>query len=318
MKLKLTNKLGLPEPIIAAIRNDSYDSKGSDYTATSLLRPPRAGELARTVGYSEDASDRIAALHGQAMHSVLERAGRDLIKQGYIVEERFVGVIKVNGKDFKVSAQIDLFDENRSILSDYKTALVSHVKHGLKEEHRLQVNLQALLLSQVGIEVKKAEVVLFLKDWSPMRAGYTVNWNDDGSCEISGKPSNNGYPPSAALKFEVPLMRTEEIYTWVIERIALHEAAKKDLPFCTKDEKWNRPDFAVIKEGNKKATKVFENKEEAEKFLDTVDKKLYSIKERGENIRCKFYCPVRFVCQQAKDEGSIVEQVDSDGLILIK
>ncbi len=299
MKLRLTNKLGLPEPIVRAIENDSYDAKGSHYTPTSLLKPPRMGELARTVGYEEDASDRIAALHGQAMHTVLERAAKGLRDSGFIVEERFTQPFTVDGNEYNVSAQIDLYDEKNLILSDYKTALVSHVKYGLKDDHRLQLNLQAYLLRQAGFRVDKAEVVLFLKDWTPMR-------------------DYPGYPESATVKFEVPLMLGVDIVDWVESRIRLHEEAKVTLPLCTQEEKWNRPTYAVMKATAMRATKVFDTKEEAEEFLKTKKPdEGYIIKERGDNLRCKFYCPVRFVCQQARDEGSIVIQ-DGDELKQVK
>lgn len=297
MKLKLTNKLGLPEPIVAAIENDSYDAKGSDYTATSLLRAPRELELMRTVEYTEDASDRIASLHGQAMHTVLERSAYFLRKSGHIVEERFVEIFTVDGKEYKVSAQIDLFDEVNGVLSDYKTALTSHVKHGLKEDHRRQLDLQAYLLRKSGFKVNRAEVVLFLKDWTPMK-----DYPD--------------YPKSASVKFEVPLLLDQGVEQWIVDRIRLHETAKKYLPYCTKEEKWNRPTFAVIKNGNTRATKVFETKEEATAFAKDKGAE-YTIKERGENIRCKHYCPVRFVCKQARDEGSIVT-VGDDVLVQVK
>ena len=40
-KIKITNKYNLPQVIERAVRNDTYDSSGSDISATSLYKPPR-------------------------------------------------------------------------------------------------------------------------------------------------------------------------------------------------------------------------------------------------------------------------------------
>jgi hypothetical protein len=42
---KLTNARNLPEALLKAMQNDPYSSGGSDFTATSLLKPARLRAL---------------------------------------------------------------------------------------------------------------------------------------------------------------------------------------------------------------------------------------------------------------------------------
>jgi len=77
---------------------------------------------------------------------------------------------------------------------------------------------------------------------------------------------------------------------------------------CTDEERWQREDkYAVRKESNVRALRVFDNKKEAEKFLKesktTKDSKEYVIDERkGEPIRCTGnYCKVNEWCNQYQE-----------------
>lgn len=303
MRVKVTNRLGLPEAIVEAVSNDPYESGDSDYTATSLLKPARAAELARNNEVVEDASDRLYSLQGQLMHLILERAGKVLSEQGYIVEKRFKTTYGVLDRVFRVSAQVDLFDPATNTISDYKYISVGSLKHGLKEDHRLQLNLQAELIRREGFKVDKAEVVLLLRDWSAERA-------------------YEGYPEHPVVKQTVPLMTSEEINKWVVDRIIAHESAKVSLPLCTKEERWQRDTYAVMKDSNAKRALpggVHDTKEEAEAFKAlTSNAPNAIIQERpGKSIRCLRYCPAREVCEQAKQYRETVPVVDEDGFIKV-
>lgn len=88
MGSRITNKLGLPEAIVEAVKNDPYDPGHADISATGLISPPRKRALERTHrnDMEEDASDRIWALIGQSVHTILERA-----EPSAIVEKRLYG-----------------------------------------------------------------------------------------------------------------------------------------------------------------------------------------------------------------------------------
>ena len=295
MKRKVTNRLGLPRPIVHAVQNDPYNPGTGQYTITQLLEPARAAELSKNAEVVEDAADLLYSMQGQVMHLILERAGDELKEEGYIVEKRFYGVFSIPGFMFNVSAQVDLFDPISGIVSDYKYTSVASSKYGLKEDHRLQLNFQAELLRRAGFKVEGAEVVLLLRDWSAERV-------------------YEGYPKSPVLKQNVPLMTSEEIIAWTVGRIQAHESAKVELPLCTTSERWNRPTFATMKPGAIKATRVFDDLASANAFIAAkAPSDLVVVERPGVDVRCMRYCPARSVCSQAKELLQSVPVLDEDG-----
>ena len=301
MKIKVTNKLGLPEAFVRAVQNDPYDpddgGKKSDYTITGLLKPPRMAVLSSSHTIVEDASDRLYSLQGQLIHGILERSKEELEAEGFVVEKRFYKVFEVDGKSYTVSAKIDVFDPVKGMLSDYKYTSVASVKHGLKEEHYWQINFQAELLRTAGFQVDSANATILMRDWSAERVYET-------------------YPTSPCMLHPVSLALSSDILSYITSRIQLHERAKQELPNCTEEERWNRPTFAVMKdEKAAKATRVFNTEFEALAFIK--EKGGIIEKRPGKSIRCLRYCPVRFVCDQAKAENPSLALGD-DGLEEIK
>jgi hypothetical protein len=73
------------------------------------------------------------------------------------------------------------------------------------------------------------------------------------------------------------------------------------IPACDAKERWAKPDtYAIKKNGNKRATKVCETKEEAENLLPTYGAN-HSIEARaGGDIRCERYCSVAPFCHYYK------------------
>lgn len=307
MKTKVTNRLKLPRAFVEAIQNDPYDpddgGQHSDYTITGLLKPPRMAELARTNEVTEDAADRLYSLQGQIIHGILERSKQELEEQGFVVEKRFYRSYIVDGKTFIVSAKVDVFDPVDARLSDYKYTSVAAARKGLKDEHKWQVNFQAELVRSAGFVVDSADATVLMRDWSAERTFA-------------------GYPASPAMVHNVPLLSTQEIDAFVVERIRLHEAAKVQLPQCTPEERWARSTFAVMKDTiAAKATRVFDSQAEAESFVK--DKGTGLVVERpGASIRCMRYCPVRSICGQAKEvlkeEAEAADPKDNDGFFKVK
>jgi hypothetical protein len=66
---------------------------------------------------------------------------------------------------------------------------------------------------------------------------------------------------------------------------------------CTPEERWEGPTrFAVMKQGQKRAVRVFDTREEAE---GNVTKEGLYVEERtGSSIRCESYCRVSSFCPQ--------------------
>jgi hypothetical protein len=112
----ITNKFDLPAPLVEAVRNDGYSNSGT-LSVTTLIKPPQAYaiELQHKDELTEDASDRIWALLGQATHTILERAASTL-GDDYLIEERFFATLE----GMKVSGQCDVIQKPTKTVQDYK------------------------------------------------------------------------------------------------------------------------------------------------------------------------------------------------------
>lgn len=273
--MKLTNKLNLPQPIVDAVANDSYDKGSADISVTGLLKPPRivALEGKHADELTEDASQRIWSLFGQAMHGVLERADNS-----GIAERRLS--IEVEG--WKISGQMDRYFNG--LVQDYKFVTAWKFKDGgVPEEYEQQMNCYAEILRRNGHEVRELEIVGILRDWSKLEAAR-----------------DESYPQEQIVVRKVTLWPAEIAQKFISERVKLHQAARTVLPLCSQSERWGKPDtFAVTKQGASRATRVYEREEDAIAHAKQ-NAALYVEERKGENVRCKHYCPVASFCNQFK------------------
>lgn len=222
--MKLTNKFGVPSAFFRAVQADPYERHG-DFSATSLLQPPRAQALfeIHKDTLEIDVVTRVAASLGQGAHALLERAARPGID---IVEKRYFATIPVDGKDYVVSGQIDLYESDSKTLSDWKTtkAYAFHKKsgNGQKPEWQQQMNVQRFLMEQNGHEVKRMQIIGLLKDWEKRKA-----------------QTEAGYPPLEIMAVDMPMWAREETHAFIVDRIRAHVAARHSLPQCSLKESWN-------------------------------------------------------------------------------
>lgn len=272
----LTNKLDLPAPIVEALEADDYDPGSCDYTVTQLLRPPRINELVRRHAeeIEEDASDRIYALMGQAIHKILEEANCSDFG-----EER----LYMNLADHTIGGRPDHFGFDRGVLSDYKMASVWEMILGVKAEREQQLNIYAELFRQNGYAVSKLQNVFFFRDWSKSKAAR-----------------ESDYPQRQVAVIEQPLWPGADVRDFIADRIRLHESAKIDLPECTPEERWARdPVYAVMRGTAKKALRLLKTKPEAEVWLKDNAPTARIEFRAGESIRCaNGYCAAAPFCSQ--------------------
>lgn len=280
--MKLTNKLGLPQPIVKAVSNDGYNSGDCDISVTSLLKPPqlRALELRHAEDLEEDVSDRIWSLLGQVVHGILERA-----EETAIAEERLY--IDVEG--WKVGGQMDRFLLKEGLLQDYKFVTVYKVRDGVPEEYAKQLNIYAHILRKNGKKVAKLQIVAILRDWSKNQYAR------------EGDP----YPAQQVVLLDVPIIPDEEVAAYIKERVLAHKEAASlpsdQLPECSAEDRWAKDDvWAIMKRGNKKAVRLCNNKEAANVALETAGAGHYIQFRQGESIRCKSYCAAAPFCSQFK------------------
>lgn len=295
--MKITNKLGLPEPIVRAIENSGYSPGESDITVTGLIEPIQLHALKEKHKDEivEDAANLIYSLQGQSIHTILERAGGLLEEGKYVIEKRFYGIFE----GWKLGGQIDLFDVERGLLQDYKITSVYSVRDGIKEEYAQQLNINAQLLRMNGYVVRGLQIVAILRDWSKgehqreaakaKEAGYTCK-----------------YPSNQVIVLDVALVEPGMVESYIVDRIIEHREAKQVsekgevLPSCTQEERWTRPDqWAVMKKGQKRAAKLFNSEEAAELYLEEIGASHIETR-KGESIRCESYCSVKNFCEQYK------------------
>lgn len=267
--MTLVNSLGLPESIVAAVANDPYNSGGSDISVTRLISPAYQRKRRMEVEVVEDVADRIWSLLGQSVHHIIERAyqGTDAI-----VEKRFF--MPANG--WVVSGQVDVISGGS--LDDYKVTSVWSVIGGGKIEWERQLNLLRLLAHHNGIEVDRLRIIAILRDWSKPRARV-----------------ESDYPASQVAVIPVELWSLERAEQYLLERVMAHQ--DPDPPPCSDEERWRDADvFAVIRDGRKRATRLYDNEDEAK--ADAVDRgPEYSVERRpGGFRRCEGYCDVSAGC----------------------
>jgi hypothetical protein len=284
--MQLTNRLGLPQLLVDAIRNDTYDSGyreefGPRYiTATQLVRPPQMNRLLweHATELSEDVADRIWSLQGQSIHTIIERAV--LGRSELLVERRLYA--QCGG--WTIGGQVDLFDLNTGELSDWKvTSVWSVLGEEMKPEWVLQLGILSWLLWKNGYDVQRASIVAILRDWSRTKAKY-----------------EKSYPQEPARVLDLVPWGHELVETWIEHR--LEELEAEEPRACSEEERWRRGGgYAAKKKAAKRASKLFDSYEEAEKWvLSQKDSGKFVIEGReGEDIRCTCYCQVRAFCRQA-------------------
>lgn len=296
--MKLTNKLNLPLPIFEAIKNSGYSRGKSDYTATQLIEPARIGALkAKHIDeLEEDVSNQIFSLIGQSVHTILERAAKTLNKlvgaPRYIIEERLF--VPLGG--LTISGQIDIYDIKEQILQDYKITSVHSVKGKPKKEWEEQLNIGAYLLScQIPSHiVKKLEIVAILRDWSKMEHKRELARGN-----ILGVSCT--YSEHQTVVVDIPLWTREKQEAFIVKKVKEHQAAKKELPECSAEDRWERSSkYALMKPGRKSALRLFDTLAAAEMALTDAPAGCYIDKRPGEAIRCENYCPVSNFCEQFK------------------
>lgn len=269
--MNLTNVYELPEALVRAIKNDPYTG-GGDISVTKLIDSPQVRVLRKQYGHAvvEDVSDRIWSLLGQAVHTILERAGEE---EHVKVEERLYAEVL----GWKVSGQYDRMDLHGTTLDDYKVTSTYAVEGKIEWER--QLNCLRWLAVQNGYKVERLRIVAILKDWKKAKAKIDPN-----------------YPQVPVAVINVPVWDLAETALYVEERVAIHQAADAgEIPECTDEERWySGTKFALMKKGGKRAIKLYERKED----IDDVPDGTFVEERPGVYRRCADYCEVADFCEQ--------------------
>ena len=274
--MKITNKHKLPESIynvISKVRKPSEDrisvTELIDSPLIRRLRMEHWGEL------EEDASERLWALLGTSVHYALEK-GTPLDAFG---EER----LEVMHSGIVISGQSDLY-HNEGI-EDYKVTSVYAFLLGMNPQWTAQLNVYKWLWEEQNYPVKTLKIHAILRDWMQSKALREPD-----------------YPPIPFITVDLPVWSHEDTEAYITERLDLH--FDPEIRECTPEEKWARPTtYAVVKKGKKRAKRVLDSWEDAEKWIEeNGDDKLNIEVRQGLNVRCESFCPVREFCPFMKGE----------------
>lgn len=271
--MRITNELNLPAPLIAAVSKIRQPQLGQ-ISVTELISPPqiRALTIKHWDEITEDASERLWAAVGSLMHQMLE-------SHADIPRHQAERTLNTEVEGVTVTGTFDLYYED-GVLTDYKFVSVWTTMNGVKGEWEQQLNLYAHLLRLTGAHIKTIQIVAIYRDWS------------------KNKAFESNYPSAQVQTFTVPLWTDEAAENFLLERVRLHVKAEAGEVFpCTPGERWERPTrFAVMKQGQKRAVRVFDTREEAEGNITKAG--LYVEERRGSNVRCESYCRVASFCAQ--------------------
>jgi hypothetical protein len=293
--MELTNISNLPKAIERAVKNDPYDSSGSDISTTRLIAPPRIRVLEKRNFdlIKEDVSDRIFSLLGQSVHHIIERAKLKVD----ISERRLFYKDDAITNGWTLSGQFDYLTRDGNLI-DFKVtsawAALDALTNGKDEwENQLNVldflcrkNQKDLTRYKKEIKVKSLSIMAILRDWSKLKVMQSDN-----------------YPRKQVVMIPVRRWSEEQQEIYVKARIKLHQDAEqsKELPMCTAKERWRKEDsYAVMKDNRKTAWRLFATKEEAIQFIFSQKmiegKGCNIVFRKGEDVRCQHYCRVNEFC----------------------
>lgn len=281
--MKLTNKFNLPDTFINVIKRPQYSRGNSEISVTEILSPPQLVLLRRQYAddIEQDASDMVWSLFGSAVHNILEH-GKD---SHHIVEERLFTTFE----GWSISGAIDLqeFKDYKFYISDYKVTSAWAVQQE-KQEWINQLNLYAWLVERVKDQsVSGLQIIGIVRDWSRREAAL-----------------KDTYPQAPIVTLDIPLWSYADREEFVRRRLAMHNeanfaAVSGNMPQCTSEEMWEKKTtYAVMKEGGKRAKKVFEIKEDAAAFAGQQKDPHYIEVREGGRTRCESFCQVAPFCKQ--------------------
>jgi hypothetical protein len=286
--MKITNKQGLPAPLVALLSRDYYSKGSSQYSVTELMSSPKIKRLREQYdGEMEvDVTKLIASQLGTFMHGKLE--AKEV--EGYLNEERIFA--EVDG--ITVSGAIDLQKEVEGgvVIIDYKFVKAWSVMQN-KTEWQTQLNIYKWLVETVKRKkVVGLQICAIIKDYS-------------------AHDTKENYPEAEAIMIDVPMWDSVTTETYVRQRLEMHRNAKVDHDFgdelqaCTDEERWmSETIYAVKREGRKTAIRVFKSIDEATELAEK--EKGYVETRQGEYRRCVGdFCGVSKWCKQYQGELNV-------------
>ena len=279
--MEITNKFNLPQAYFNIAVRGVREPQEWVVSATQLCLPQQIAQLQKKhwKELTEDVSERLWAILGSSVAFALSHADEGALTEHYM--ETKIGKWTLRGT-------LDHYHNGK--ISDYKVTSCYSFLLGDKPEWEQQLNIYAYLGLSTGLEVDELEINAILRDHQASKGKY-----------------DEGYPLIPFVSKKIPLWSYDDQGVFIKAKLSALE--QDELIPCTDEERWASPTtYAVMKGDNKKATRVLDSMEEAEKYIEDNKVLKASIVERkGGYRRCSDYCPVRLHCPQNKSELTPLE-----------
>lgn len=285
--MALINDKDYPEIFMDCLNALAFSGRNSDYFVTELIDAPRIVQLKKR--HSEDferlASSALTSFFGNAVHSQIERGLNRVPNELYLCEKK----IRANVLNRVVAGKYDCY--HNGIVYDFKTTSVWKYMFGDTKEWENQLNIYYYLISKYHkLDVKGLEIIAFFRDFKQMES-----------------LRNSDYPKKEVVSIKLPLWDLDTAEDYFMEclknQIKWEEVPDELLPECTEEDMWEKPTkYAVYQKGLKRAKRVLDSNEDAEKWIeDSKLKNLYIDVRPGERMRCNKFCDCAPFCNQHQD-----------------
>jgi hypothetical protein len=286
VSMTITNNLNLPAGFVKAASTEKHNAPGT-LSATTLIQGVKQIILTdrHWEQFEDDVSDRIWAIWGQAVHSLLESEGEDEFTEQ---------VMSYKVADITVTGRIDNYDLKNGVISDYKTASINKIRFKDFSDWYMQGMIYAWLLTRNSFPAERCRFIALLKDHSKIDASR-----------------DRQYPQNPVFIYEFPVTvgslfkAGNFIRNKVSEYLKYLVAADDDIPPCLPEERWDRPSkFAVMKEGRKTAVKLFDDRQSADSRAAELGKGHFVERREGGSVKCQNYCLCRNFCNYYRENVS--------------
>lgn len=295
--------------------HSSYDKANKtelEFTATELLRPPRAIMLNRMypkdIKVLSDQTLNFKAKAGEGLHLVYEQmlADTEYMEKTYVngfklnptpeeakkvrhtiySEQRYEKKLTVQTPkgscEVSLSGKADLIING--VVQDIKyTSVFGYIAPDKLESFRNQLSIYRFLAPDI-IVVPFGYILAHLHDWNKFRV-------------------KEGYPDTAVEFQKIILKSIEDTEQFVINKIEI--LLSGELPQCSDKELWATPSSTKYKyyasgDTTKRCTKIFDTEDEAIQRLQEANKGIIDTVITSKEVRACFYCSASNVCDQYK------------------
>lgn len=297
--MRLTNRTGLPEPLVRAaerVVNGHPKMDDRTFSVTELLKGTKEIVLGRR--HSEelemDVQDTFPLWHGTATHKMLEDEAGGLL----LAERRYS--LDMGGWDeglegFRLSGSPDLYDPKTETLWDYKTTKVAAYQQavdGRDVDWLYQTLAYAHMLRSVGHPVEHIRIVAMMKDHSKVKADVDRSYPQDPIMVVDFDHAVHDGELDAQMK--------DALCSRLRDVLSMRELSDGCIPPCTPAERMEDECWVIRQPDAKRAYRKLTSKEQALLALETAPEGMKAYHRNGDPKKCRLYCAKAPFCSFAK------------------